>query len=157
MSEADLESHGSVTSQGDYDEKLHALIADNALFEQSTIERNVCNVEEHKNFTSVVMWSLGNESGWGANLKKAFQIVSNSDSRPIHYESINADIVAESEYYGSGLQMVSKMYVAPEWMTNEYLIDKNEKRPLLLCEYAQCNGQWSGRTKRVLGYNRKLR
>lgn len=147
MSEADLESHGSVTSQGDYDEKLHALIADNALFEQSTIERNVCNVEEHKNFTSVVMWSLGNESGWGANLKKAFQIVSNSDSRPIHYESINADIVAESEYYGSGLQMVSKMYVAPEWMTNEYLIDKNEKRPLLLCEYAHAMGNGPGGLK----------
>ena len=147
MSEADLESHGSVTSQGGYDEKLYSLIADNIAFEQSTIERNFCNVEEHKNFTCVVMWSLGNESGWGVNLKKAFETVANSDSRPIHYESINANIVTENEYYNSGLQMVSKMYVAPEWMTNEYLIDKNEKRPLLLCEYAHAMGNGPGGLK----------
>lgn len=148
MSEADLESHGVVTSQGGYNEKLHTLIADDALFEQSTIERNFCNVEEHKNFTSVVMWSLGNESGWGTNLKKAFQIISDSDSRPVHYESISPNFVSEDEYYeNSGLQMVSKMYASPEWMLEDYLNDKKETRPLMLCEYAHAMGNGPGGLK----------
>lgn len=148
MSEADMESHGAIMSKGGYDEKLYALIADNEVFGQSTVERNICNVEEHKNFTSVVMWSLGNESGWGTNLKAAFNEVEKRDNRPVHYESINTNFVSEDEYYkNSGLKMVSKMYAAPEWMLGEYLNDKRETRPLLLCEYAHSMGNGPGGLK----------
>lgn len=148
MSEADLESHGSVNSEGGYDEKFHKLIADNKEFEQSTVERNVCNVEEHKNFSCVVMWSLGNESGWGANLKAALDKVKVLDSRPIQYENIYPDMFGEDEYYGgSGLQMVSKMYPSPEWMANGYINDERETRPLVLCEYAHAMGNGPGGLK----------
>ena len=148
MSEADMESHGSVNCEGGYDVILHKLIADNKDFEQSTVERNVCNVEEHKNFTCVVMWSLGNESGWGNNLKKALTVVSEIDVRPIHYENIYADCCCEEEYYGgSGLQMVSKMYPSAEWIKNQYPNDEKEKRPLVLCEYAHAMGNGPGGLK----------
>lgn len=148
MSEADLESHGSVTSKGGYDEKLYALVADNELFEQGIVERNICNVEEHKNFTSVVMWSLGNESGWGKNFKKALYEVEKRDNRPVHYESINTNFVSEDEYYkDSGLKTVSKMYATPEWMQSGYLKDTKETRPFVLCEYAHAMGNGPGGLK----------
>ena len=145
MSEADLESHGSVVSRGEYDEKLYALIADNADFEKSIVGRNILNVEEHKNFACAVMWSLGNESGWGTNFKKALAEVTKRDSRPVQYESINTGFVTEKEYYGgSGLGIVSKMYPSPEWMADGYLNDKRETRPLVLCEYAHAMGNGPG-------------
>ncbi len=148
MSEADVESHGSVNCEGDYDVQLHKLIADNKDFEKNTVERNVCNVEEHKNFACVVMWSLGNESGWGSNLKKALNKVKELDSRPIQYENIYPDMMGEQEYYGgSGLQTVSKMYPSVEWMKNKYPNDEKEKRPLVLCEYAHAMGVGPGGLK----------
>ncbi|MDE6401264.1 MAG: hypothetical protein K2L54_01480 [Clostridiales bacterium] len=147
MSEADIESHGSASSDGGYDWDLN-LIVKNPDFEQSMVERNVCNVEEHKNFTCVVMWSLGNESRWGVNLKQALKAVTELDARPVHYENIWEDKSEPDEYYtNSGLKLVSRMYSSPEWMADEYLNDKRETRPLVLCEYAHAMGNGPGGLK----------
>ena len=146
ISEADMESHGAAFKENGYDEKLHARIVNNSLFEKSVIERTVTNVEEHKNFSCVVMWSLGNESGWGESLKKALVACEELDqTRPVHYENINTYMADEEEYYkGSNLKMVSKMYFTPEWMLNEFLNDERETRPLILCEYAHAMGNGPG-------------
>lgn len=147
VSEADLESHGSTACDALNSWASHP-IAENVAFEYSTVLRNVCNVEEHKNFTCVALWSLGNESGWGNNLKKALAECKTRDSRPIHYEGVDINYVGEEEYYnGSGLQMVSKMYFTPQWMQNEYLVDSRERRPLVLCEYAHAMGNGPGGMK----------
>lgn len=147
ISEADLESHGSTSCDDVYSWQTHS-IAENKRFEYSTVLRSICNVEEHKNFACVAMWSLGNESGWGHNLKKAFKACKQRDNRPIHYESIKVEDVGEQEYYnGSNLQMVSKMYATPTWMKEGYLADDKENRPLILCEYAHAMGNGPGGMK----------
>lgn len=146
MSESDLESHGSVNCNGGYDEKFHKLIADNKDFEQSTVERNVVNVEEHKNFACVVMWSLGNEAGWGINFKTALTEIRKIDDRPVHYENIWS-ISNTDEYYSAGVDVVSRMYPSPEWMAKDYINDKKETRPLVLCEYAHAMGNGPGGLK----------
>lgn len=146
MSEADIESHGSVNCYGRGDEKYYKLITDNKDFEQSTVERNVVNVEEHKNFACVVMWSLGNEAGWGTNFKTALKEIRKIDSRPVHYENIWC-ISNTDEYYTVGVDVVSRMYPHPEWMANDYINDKKEKRPLVLCEYAHAMGNGPGGLK----------
>ncbi len=147
MSEADLESHGFVKSDGGYDWAMQAIPQDKN-FEQSIVERSVCNVEEHKNFACVVMWSLGNESGWGANEKRALEAVVARDDRPVHYESIYPYVVGDEEYYnGSGLKTVSRMYSTPDWIVNEYLNDAKETRPFMLCEYAHAMGNGPGGLK----------
>lgn len=149
MSEADLESHGSVTCNGGYDWKLNP-IAENKEFEQSTVERNICNVEEHKNFSCVVIWSLGNESGWGSNLINALSEAKNRDNRPVHYEGIweiNKEKYGQNEYYNIPVDMVSRMYPAAEWLSDGYLNDKSETRPLVLCEYAHAMGNGPGGLK----------
>ena len=50
------------------------------------VDRNVRNVLRDRNHPSVVMWSLGNESGSGYNVIAAYDAVSELDDRPIHYE-----------------------------------------------------------------------
>lgn len=146
MSETDLESHGSVNCCGGYDEKYHRLIADNKDFEQSTVERNVLNVEEHKNFACVVIWSMGNEAGWGDNFKAALKEIRKLDSRPVHYENIWC-ISSTAEYYTAGVDVVSRMYPSPDWMAKGYVKDKKETRPLVLCEYAHAMGNGPGGLK----------
>ena len=149
MSEADLESHGSVlgaTVEGIATWGVTLMNDEN--FENSVVLRNACNVEEHKNFACVVMWSLGNESGWGKSMKRALAYVNSVDARPVQYESIYAEVWGDDEYYGgSGLKCVSRMYNTPEWITGAFLTDSKETRPLVLCEYAHAMGNGPGGLK----------
>ena len=51
------------------------------------MQREVDNVESQKNHASVVIWSLGNESGWGPNFDAAYDVVKKLDpTRYVHYE-----------------------------------------------------------------------
>lgn len=114
MSESDLESHGSTKIGGklSYDEKF-ALIAENPLFLESTLERQRCNLIVIRNHPCVAIWSLGNESGWGKNFQAALQTVRQLDDRPVHFESlwnIDRKKYGEQEYYDVPLDMVSRMY-----------------------------------------------
>ena len=152
MSESDLESHGS-TSCGDPELSYGSgfgLIADDTTFAENVCERERCNVEEHKNNACVIIWSLGNESGWGKNFKKALDEVKKRDSRPVHYEGLwcrDEKEYGDDEYYSAPLDMVSRMYPEVEWLTSGYLADKRETRPLVLCEYAHAMGNGPGNLK----------
>lgn len=146
ISEADLESHGSVACRGGFEMKYHKLIAGNRDFLQNTVERNVVNVEEHKNFACVVMWSMGNESGWGGNFKAALREIKKLDARPVHYEGIWENVKGNG-YYKAGVDVVSRMYAEPEWMADGYINDIRETRPLVLCEYAHAMGNGPGGLK----------
>ena len=151
MSESDLESHGSTKIGGklSYDEKF-ALIAENPLFLESTLERQRCNLIVNRNHPCVAIWSLGNESGWGKNFQAALQTVRQLDDRPVHFESlwnIDRKKYGEQEYYDVPLDMVSRMYAPLDWLTEGYLKDVKETRPLVLCEYAHAMGNGPGGLK----------
>lgn len=150
ISESDLETHGS-TSYGepgyDYDSGM-CLFANNEFFLDSVVERQILNIEEHKNFSCIVMFSLGNESGWGKNFDVALKKAKELTSKPLHYEGLWAyNSVDQEEYYKVPLDTVSRMYPTPEWMEEEYLNDIKEKRPLVLCEYAHSMGNGPGGLK----------
>lgn len=93
------------------------------------VDRNIANVENLKNHASVIMWSLGNESGSGTNLVAALQAVKALDtSRPAHYQG-----------FGTGprnpADIDSVMY--PTWQSLERrILDKAATKPFYLCEYA---------------------
>lgn len=148
MSETDLETHGGVDCCDDISfHARYALIAEDANFEKAILEREICNIEEHKNFSCVCIWSLGNESGWGKNIKNALYAVKPMDSRPFHYENlweINKEVYGTDGYYSTPLDIVSRMYPHIDWMKNDYLNDKKETRPLVLCEYAHAMGNGPG-------------
>ncbi|MBR1740218.1 MAG: glycoside hydrolase family 2 [Ruminococcus sp.] len=147
IDEADVESHGCVNVYQNFRWDVEggsyngiALIAKNELFLEAIKERERLLVERDKNRPCVVIWSLGNESGWGENFRQGALLVKELDgTRPVHYESTHRLDDTPDDV----LDMVSNMYQPLESMA-EYLEDEKETRPLLLCEYCHAMGNGPG-------------
>ena len=152
VSEADVEAHGVCTldaaSEGLNFPAVFAQIAEDERFAETIAERQVHNVEGNKNRPCIVMWSLGNESGFGKNFALAAKEVRRRDSRPVHYESIVhiARPARDDVYFGDAVDVISYMYPSPEFM-REIVGDPREYRPLFLCEYAHAMGNGPGGLK----------
>ena len=153
ISESDLETHGTVelgrASEGLSWDQRFGLISGDERYECTYIERQLANVEVNKNRPCVVIWSLGNEAGYGRNIAAASRAVKERDSRPVHYESAQyvERPARDDVYYSSIVDIQSRMYPPVEWMREEFLQDKREWRPLFLCEYAHAMGNGPGGLK----------
>lgn len=143
LDEADVEAHGVVNTDGWYDLSKYNDIANDPLYESAICERALTMYERDKNRPCVIMWSLGNEAGYGTSFKKAALELKSRDDRPVHYEQ-HVNIAGTDEYYDGTLDVVSRMYPPIEWMRDEYLNDKRETRPLVLCEYCHAMGNGPG-------------
>ena len=129
--ESNLESHGM-----GYKEKTLAIRSD---FEKAHIERQEGNMITYKNHPSIIVWSLGNEAGYGVNFEKAYDWVKAYDkTRPVQYE--RAGIEGKTDIY-------CPMYADYEWCEKyskgEVTGGKVEK-PLIQCEYAHAMGNSIG-------------
>lgn len=147
IDETDLESHGVCTRTSGLAENNYWEIADSPLFREAIVDRQKCNVLRDKNRPSVVIWSMGNESGYGDNFVAGLNWIRTADSRPVHYEGMNyydKDKRGKDYYYDINLDMVSRMYPHAEWLTDGYLKDEREYRPLFLCEYCHAMGNGPG-------------
>ncbi len=126
MAEANLETHGM-----GYGEKTLAKVPK---FQQTHLERNVNNTHVLKNHPCIISWSLGNESGYGVNMEKAYDMVKAYDpSRPVHYERAIQE---------RGTDIYSEMYLP--YQPCENYAKGNGKKPLILCEYAHAMGNSEG-------------
>ena len=124
--EANVESHG----MGYGDKSL----AKNPMYEKSHIERNENNYYVNKNHPSIIVWSLGNEAGFGENFKKAYERIKSLDhSRPVQYE--RAGSAKETD-------IICPMYM--DHGNCEKYSKSNPSRPLILCEYAHAMGNSEG-------------
>ena len=135
--EANVESHGM-----GYGKETLAIRPD---FELAHLERNQGNVIQFKNHPSIIVWSLGNEAGYGVNFEKAYDWVKAYDqTRPVQYEQAHqtgkTDIFCPM-YYG---------YDACE----KYAQGDNP-RPLIQCEYAHAMGNSMGGFKEYWDIIRK--
>ena len=144
MSEADIECHGVITQTADHSWDNPSVI-DNPIFVESIIERNVINTTASRNRPSVIIWSLGNESGYGDAFIEATRAIKAIDpTRPVHYEGAfclgqNPKLSKDT----SCLDMVSRMYPNTKWLT-KFLSDPKETRPVVLCEYSHAMGNSPG-------------
>lgn len=110
------------------------------------VERVQAMVERDKNHPSIILWSLGNESGYGPNHDAAAGYIRGMDpTRPLHYES------AIGHYWeGAGWQGGQRVtdVVCPMYPPIDNIISwsNSEKgvRPLILCEYSHCMGNSNG-------------
>ncbi|MBA2482234.1 MAG: DUF4981 domain-containing protein [Planctomycetes bacterium] len=99
------------------------------------LDRGMRMVERDKNHACIVMWSLGNESGYGpAHDAMSAWMHANDPTRPVHYESC---------YLGPATDVVCPMYSTVEQML-AIVNAKAEKRPLILCEYEHAMGNSLG-------------
>lgn len=142
IDEADLETHGTVVA-GDF-----SMLARDPRFEKAFVDRMERMVERDKNHPSVVIWSLGNESGYGNNhIQMALWAKDRDPGRLIHYEGVFGHGMNPEEHDSSCLDMVSRMYPSISWMENEFLNNSKETRPLILCEYSHAMGNGPGDLK----------
>ena len=82
MCEADQECHGASYVHG-WDRMLNG---DD--FQTAFVDRMARMYEAFKNYPCIIIWSLGNESGWGKNLEKCVDYFNAKDrSRPLHYQA----------------------------------------------------------------------
>ena len=109
------------------------------------LERARNMVERDKNHASVIIWSLGNESGFGPNHEGMAGWVRGADpSRPIQYEG------AISRFNGSAWEINHRLtdIVCPMYPPIADIISwaetTKDTRPLILCEYSHAMGNSNG-------------
>lgn len=127
MDEANVENHGM---HYQFDRTL----ANNTEWEKAHLMRITRMVQRDKNHPSIIIWSMGNESGNGWNFYQAYKAVKGIDpTRPIHYELAHHDWNTDIE---------SRMYRNTDFLI-EYA-ENNPKKPFVMCEYAHAMGNSIG-------------
>ncbi|RPH94450.1 MAG: DUF4981 domain-containing protein, partial [Calditrichaeota bacterium] len=136
IDEANVESHELWAVRRIYlDEKPE--------WEQAFVTRGTNLVQRDKNYPSVIMWSMGNETGFGKHFDTMYAEMKKIDStRPIHYESRTpAYIDALSKY-----DVISTMYPTLGQLIR--LIEEDTTRPMIICEYAHSMGNSTGNLRK---------
>lgn len=138
VDEANLETHG-MTPMG--------RLARDPAWSTAFLERVTRMVARDFNHPSIIIWSLGNESGYGPAHDAMYRWVKGSDpSRPVQYEGGGADTPATD--------IICPMYArthqdqpfpaVPKWALGKWIGLPGETRPLILCEYAHAMGNSLG-------------
>lgn len=141
IDEADLECHGFAVI------KDWSRLSNDPQWEEAYVDRIERMVQRDKNHPCIIMWSLGNESGFGRNheamAKKARQI---DPTRLIHYEGETRLIFDNEEVEPKVSDVYSTMYTSIDKMI-ELGQKTGIKRPHILCEYAHAMGNGPGNLK----------
>lgn len=127
VDEANLESHGM---------RFHPdlTLANYPEWEQAFRERMMRMLSYNRNFTSIIIWSMGNESGYGTHFETMYHEIKQADpTRPAQYE-------------GGGFEGKSDIFApmyARIWRLRQH-VNEIQERPLILCEYAHAMGNSVG-------------
>lgn len=113
------------------------------------LSRAVRMVERDKNHACIIMWSLGNETGFGPNHMAMTAWIREYDpSRPIHNENAICEQGVQDrwEENSHGSDVICPMYPS---VTDIVAHAKNshDPRPLIMCEYAHAMGNSCGNLK----------
>ncbi len=127
------------------------LISDDQEWQEAYLDRMMRMVERDKNQPSIIMWSLGNESGYGKNHDAMYQWTKDRDSsRLVHYEGECRTIMNASDKDPQddpvSSDVFTTMYTDIDIL--ERLGKKNLlKTPHIVCEYAHAMGNSPGALK----------
>ena len=130
VDEANIESHAHLMS-----------ICHDPRYAQAFLDRGMRMVVRDRNHPSIIMWSLGNESGSGANQGAMAGWIRETDpSRPIHYEG-----ALEWNWYRDHSQtdVICPMYPAIDDLV-AWAKSGHGDRPLIMCEYSHAMGNSNG-------------
>ena len=138
MAETNLESHGSFQKLGAIEPSCN-VPGSFPQWRDAVLERAKNNFETFKNHTSILFWSLGNESYAGDDIEAMnVYFAEKQDGRLVHYES---------SYYNRAYEdtisdLETRMYAKPEDV-EEYL-NNSPKKPYILCEFMHDMGNSMG-------------
>lgn len=145
--EADIETHG-FQCVGQWNQ-----LTDDPAWEPAYLDRTERMFERDKNHPSIIMWSVGNESGCGRNHRAQSEYFHRVDpSRPVHSEDESAYVnwklmtsddaaAAEAAKADTYIDVDSRMYPTLRRMQE---IVETSRRPLFLCEYCHAMGNGPG-------------
>lgn len=137
IAEANVEAHG----MGYGKESL----AHDPAYLKAHLERNMRNVGRDWNHPSVIIWSMGNESGFGKNFEEVYKWIKAEDpSRPVHYERAQKNEFTD---------IYCPMYLGYEGCMK--YCESGDPRPLIQCEYAHAMGNSLGGFKEYWNLIRK--
>jgi len=149
--EADIETHG-FTRIGNWDQ-----LTNSEAWTEAYLDRARRMLERDKNHPSIIMWSVGNESGVGCNHRAMADYYHTRDgSRLVHSEDVTRrlsrnlaaeDKEAQKNVVCDYIDVDSRMYPTPADCLNLYIKNKNVKHPLYLCEYSHAMGNGPGDLK----------
>ncbi|WP_439184430.1 glycoside hydrolase family 2 TIM barrel-domain containing protein [Carboxylicivirga taeanensis] len=127
VGEANIESHG----MGYAPDKA---TANQPMWLNAYLDRVERMVQRDKNHASIIIWSMGNESGDGPNWQACYDLMKSiDDTRPIQSED-----AGDAPY----TDIICPMYARP-WHLKRHT-NRLQTRPLILCEYAHAMGNSVG-------------
>lgn len=140
IDETDLETHGfcSRNNEYKYDMESGDWPCQREEWRAAFVHRVMRMVERDKNHPCIIMWSMGNESGYGENHDAMIEWTKKRDSsRLVHYEGA---FLKDDE---CGVDVISRMYT--HYGDIDAILNKEgEKRPYFLCEYSHAMGNGPG-------------
>ena len=138
MAETNLESHGTFQKLGAIEPSC-SVPCSIPQWKEAVLDRARNNFETFKNHTSVLFWSLGNESYAGDNIEAMNDFFKEKkDGRLVHYESS----FYNRAYEDTISDIETRMYAKPKEV-EEYL-NNDPKKPYILCEFMHDMGNSMG-------------
>ena len=135
VDEGNIETHGMGYGK-------ETLAADRR-FAKAHLERDSRLVRRDRNHPSVIIWSLGNEAGSGANFVDCYNWIKNEDpTRPVQYEN---PVHNMNKKFLHITDIICPMYWSPDNCRN--YLEKDGSKPLIQCEYAHAMGNSVGNFK----------
>lgn len=138
VDEANIETHGMVPMNR---------LSDDPAWLPAFSARVSRMLQSNRNHPSIIIWSLGNESGGGGNHEAMYHWLKRNDpSRPVQYEggggdSSTTDIICPMYARVERDQLIPAV---PKWGIKKWIAMPGEQRPLILCEYAHAMGNSLG-------------
>ncbi|MFN8518034.1 MAG: glycoside hydrolase family 2 TIM barrel-domain containing protein [Chloroflexota bacterium] len=130
IAEADIESHA-----------FWGTLCDDPRYLAQWVERVARMAQRDKDHASVILWSLGNESGYGANHDAAAAWLRRYDpSRPLHYEGAIRFGWASDQ----GVSDIACPMYPPIWAIVAHARSGRQRHPLIVCEYSHAMGNSNG-------------
>ena len=142
IAESDIEMHGYLSTYHSDPENTLGLLDEGGVFTEAVLDRVQRNVIRDKNHPCVLIWSLGNEAGFGYAYQNAGRWTKEYDpTRLTHYESSTWD--HSNRFDKSMLDLYSRMYASTEEI-DSYFAEEGPKKPFIQCEFVHAMGNGPG-------------
>lgn len=143
VDEANIETHGMTPM---------SRLSDDQAWASAYLERLIRMVRRDYNHPSIIIWSLGNESGYGVNHDAMYAWIKKEDpSRPVQYEGGGADTDVTDiicPMYARVDEDLPSPYGRPAYSLEAWAEKQRGEgeraRPIILCEYSHAMGNSLG-------------